>query len=51
MLRPLQPPSISLNYIQKKHEAERIDKENQKIMERIVARAPHLSAKKLEQEF
>ena len=32
----------------KKQEAERIDKENQKIMERIVGKGSHLSAKKLE---
>ena len=30
------PPSKSLNYISKKKEAERIDRENQKIMQRII---------------
>lgn len=38
----------SLNYIIKKKEAERIDRENQKIMERIIKQGPSVSSKKLE---
>ena len=41
----------SLNYIIKKKEAERIDRENQKIMERIIKQGPSVSSKKLEQEY
>jgi len=33
-------PSKSLNYISKKKEAERIDRENQKIMSRIINAKP-----------
>ena len=43
----LQAPR-SLNYILKRREAERIDRENQKIMERIIKQTPSVSSKKLE---
>lgn len=35
----------------KKREAERIDRENQKIMERIIKQVPSVSSKKMEQEY
>ena len=41
----------SLNYQQKKKEAERIDAENQKIMERIVSQGPSLSSKQMFREY
>ena len=45
------PQQKSLNYQVKKKEAERIDHENQKIMERIVNQNPSLSSKKMQQEY
>lgn len=41
----------SLNYALKKKEAERIDKENQKIMERIVSQGPRLSTKQMQKDY
>lgn len=41
----------SLNYQVKKKEAERIDSENQKIMERIVNQNPSLSSKKMHHDY
>ncbi|CDW76589.1 UNKNOWN [Stylonychia lemnae] len=45
------PQQKSLNYQVKKKEAERIDTENQKIMERIVNQNPSLSSKKMHQDY
>ena len=36
-------PSRSLNYVNKKREADRIDRENQKIMDRIINVKPQLA--------
>jgi hypothetical protein len=41
----------SLNYINKRKEADRIDRENQKIMERIIKQGPNYQSRKLEQEY
>lgn len=41
----------SLNYINKRKEADRIDRENQKIMERIIKQGPSYQSRKLEQEY
>ena len=46
----LQAPR-SLNYILKRKEAERIDRENQKIMERIIKQTPSVQTKKFEQDY
>ena len=37
-------PSRSLNYVNKKKEADRIDRENQKIMDRIINVKPQLTS-------
>jgi hypothetical protein len=37
-------PSKSLNYVNKKREADRIDRENQKIMDRIINVKPQLTS-------
>jgi hypothetical protein len=50
-MRNEKPPAKSLNYSVKRKEAERIDKENHKIMERIVSQGPILSTKKLVQDY
>ena len=41
----------SLNYYSKKREAERIDLENQKIMQRIVKQGPIVAKSRLDEEF
>jgi Hemingway/CFA97 len=41
----------SLNYINKRKEADRIDRENQKIMERIIKQGANYQSRKLEQEY
>lgn len=46
-----QTASRSLNYVNKKKEAERIDTENQKIMERIVSQGPSLSSKQMAKDY
>lgn len=44
--------SKSLNYITKKREAERIDRENQKIMQRIINVKPQMArASKMKRDF
>ena len=45
-------PSKSLNYVSKKREAERIDRENQKIMHRIINVKPQMvQTKKMNKEY
>lgn len=45
-------PSKSLNYVSKKKEAERIDRENQKIMQRIINVKPQMvKTSKLQKQF
>ena len=41
----------SLNYLNKRKEADRIDRENQKIMERIIKQGPTYQSRKLELEY
>lgn len=41
----------SLNYLNKRKEADRIDRENQKIMDRIIKQGPSYQSKKLENEY
>lgn len=41
----------SLNYIVKRKEADRIDRENMRIMERIIRQGPSMSKKQLEREY
>lgn len=50
LAQTLQAPR-SLNYILKRREAERIDKENDKIMRRIIRQGPTVQSKKFEQEY
>ena len=45
-------PSKSLNYVNKKKEAERIDRENQKIMDRIINVKPQLTSyEKMQKDY